>query len=208
MRPSSLPRARAFSAALGLFIIHAAAASPNLVVNGDFDGDVQLQGWQPFGSATDSLWQAEDVDLDPASGSAWVSNAQSAAGHQPVLRQCIVLDPPSHAYVTGASLGVEPGTVAGGAVFVEFHFRQDAACGDAIYAGGGLSTTWSGWSPLTMKFGPGDLWFVPGSLEVRLGASRSTSGEGPVSGHIDAVFAYADGVMRNGFDGREEPSAR
>src|SRR5690606_2996413 len=137
----------------------ALAAPSNLVVNGDFDNDFQLQDWERIGTASDSLWLTEDAGLDPASGSAWVRTSQSTAGYHAVLRQCIVLDEPSHAYVAGASLGVDPGTTLGDGVFAAFYFRADAACGDAVYTGGSIGTSWTGWSPMTMQFVPVDLWF-------------------------------------------------
>ncbi|MBO9664177.1 hypothetical protein [Dokdonella sp.] len=202
MRPSLRTRALRLSALLAAFAGVALAEPPNLVANGDFDRS--LEDWERLGAVADSLWSGEDVDLDPASGSIWVRNRLLQPEFLVVRRQCIALAEPSHAYLVGASLQIDLKSVPGSGVFADFRFYENADCsgssnGDAVVAEA------PGWSLRTMTFRPEDLWFDAGSLEVTLGAFKNERSEGQASGYVDAVFAYADGLMRDGFDGGREP---
>lgn len=203
MRPSSLPRARAFSAALALSVAHAAAASPNLVVNGDFDHD--LAAWVRVGSVANSLWVPDDAEGDPGSGSLWARTREFSGGLEVVRRQCVPLDVPSRFYAIGARLRRDTESTFGGDVFAGFIFFDAKACMGELLAIGEITTGALDWGHEVQGIVIRDVEPAPKSVEVILGVSKDAQGEGEVAGNIDEVFVRVDGLLRDGFDGAPPP---
>lgn len=80
-------RTSAFLLAM-LALVASEAAAQNLVVNGDFDTD--LDGWTNVG-APQSIWDEFDEFEDPNSGSLRIVNS-SSAGTTTVVRQCALAE--------------------------------------------------------------------------------------------------------------------
>lgn len=186
------------SIVLVAFSARVVAAPPNLVVNGDFGPDLLLQGWERVGTLMDSEWEPEDAAGNPQSGSVRV-NGLFQPEFRIMRRQCTVLSGPSHAYVVGAAMRTDQDSLARGGVFARFSFHEDADC----TVDSGYAFVIVAWEPMwSLRLEDIQLGaFGPASLSVMLGAYKTVSDEGEIAGHIDAVFAYADGLMRDGFDG-------
>jgi hypothetical protein len=197
MRQPTMRLRRLLSAAsmLGLALSSAPSAmAQNLVSNGGFDNG--LEGWLilPEGTAVAS---ALDIDGNPASGSAQITNGEAAAEFRVYsLRRCLQLTQ-AGLHQVGASGFIAAGVTTGQMVF-SFNVRASPDCtGDLSSAGGRFLDQPGTWETADFTFMASA---PPSSIELVLGLEKAPAG-GSVTGNIDNVYVMRDPqLFRNGFE--------
>lgn len=184
----------------GLLVLAAMAASAsaqNLLVNGNFD--TNLDGWQ-FPDATPT-WAALDIDGSPSSGSAYYANAQAAASTQlVVLSQCTPITEAGAYLVTAfglAATGQANGHLVGSYTLDVHH--TDCSGGFVALGGNYIATTgqWESFqSPAIIVTPPAPPLM---SINVLLRVDKIDAG-GSFAGNFDAISLVRDTIFMEGFD--------
>jgi hypothetical protein len=99
--------------------------SQNIVVNGDFDGNVE--GWKIVRGEGTQVWDPLDVNGDPQSGSMHLANTGSGPNPFTVSGQCLPLSP-SGTYEVGANIRFASPAVPGGFGSVVVGFFGNPCC--------------------------------------------------------------------------------
>jgi hypothetical protein len=196
IRSSRQPLLHCFGALL-FAMLPALAAAENLIVNGTFDSD--LSGWQNLGAGLVE-WSPLDFPVDGDSGSALLGNNAAAAGTRlTVLRQCLQVATPSHAYRLGAA-GLHPSGQGGGRLLFSYGFRSTPDCSGGAFVLGGLffavTDVWNVQQAFVIRDRP-----VPAgsSIEFLVSIEKDAAG-GLFLGHVDAVHVTVDGLLLARFE--------
>jgi hypothetical protein len=178
----------------------AGPVAPELVANGNFDQD--LSSWQAIGPGPwQALWNMQDVDANPSSGSVLLSNMSPAADTTAiVLRQCLAT-PLRGTYVIRGSGFTPTAQASTGYWVVGWGQRYDSVdCTGGGQGFGGLfapgvvgSWVTQAW-PITFYSAP-----VNGTIEVALQIHKTEAG-GQFDGYVDAVSLTYDTLLWDGFD--------
>jgi hypothetical protein len=170
-----------------------AASAQNLVANGGFSA--ALDGWRESGDGA-ALPSPDDIDGDPASGSALLRNALPDAGTRTFpLEQCVVLAGPG-TYLIGGSARVDAAQVGGRAqVTVVAYGNSD--CTGSIRGGAGLFVPRaSAWTTITFTYSVD----IAQSFLLRLGVDKPGAGD-MLEVQVDDVFVELTPLLfRNGFE--------
>jgi len=140
-------------------------AGQNLVVNGDFNGDITA--WKIVRGAGVEVWDPLDSQNNPASGSLHLTNIGVGPDAFTVSGQCIVLTP-SDTYEFGTNIRFPAGSVPGMASVVVGWFGNPCCAGTPLAAGNSPpvpSTTTEVW---VESFTPA-LAAPPGTVAVGVG---------------------------------------
>jgi hypothetical protein len=108
------------------------SAGQNLVVNGNFDGDVL--GWKIVRGDGTEVWDPLDFQNDPASGSMHLTNTGVEPNAFTVSGQCIELIP-SGTYEFGTDVRFPAGSMPGAASVVVGWFGNPCCSGPPLAAG-------------------------------------------------------------------------
>ena len=108
------------------------SAGQNLVVNGNFDGDIL--GWKIVRGEGTEVWDPLDFQNNPVSGSLHLTNTGLGANAVTVSGQCIELNP-SGTYEFGTNVRFPAGSVPGGASVVVGWFGNPCCTGPPLNAG-------------------------------------------------------------------------
>lgn len=176
-----------------LALLPVAASAQNLVANGGFSA--ALDGWTQTGDGTASP-SPDDIDGDPASGSALIRNALPDAGTRTFpLEQCVVLTGPGN-YLIGGSARVDPAQ-GGGRAQVSVVAYGNLDCTGSIRGGAGLFVPRaSSWTAVTFIYSVD----IAQSFLLRLGVDKPGAG-GTLEVQVDDVFVELTPLLfRNGFE--------
>lgn len=186
-------RLRCFAAGSLLALLPVAASAQNLVANGGFSA--ALDSWRATGNGTASH-SPDDIDGNPASGSALLRNARVEAGTRIYpLDQCAVLIGPGE-YRIGANARVDPAQVDGRAA-VHFVAYDGIDCTGTTRGGLILlisrDSVWTAFSFLTTID-------TARSMLIRLGVDKPGAG-GMLEVQVDDVFVERTPlIFRSGFE--------
>lgn len=115
---------------LASLLLAAPAGAVNFVANGDFD--TSLAGWSTV-SVDQPLWQVDDWQNDPTSGSASIPDQTVLSANNVYLSQCIVLGGATelmvHAAIRSASVG---GATGSARIALSFRSALDCDAGSIV----------------------------------------------------------------------------
>ncbi len=181
------------SAGLLLALLPVVVSAQNLVSNGEFS--TALDGWRATGDGTASP-SPDDIDGDPASGSARLRNALPDAGTRTFpLEQCVALTAPG-TYLIGGSARVDPAQVGGRAQITVVAYGNPDCTGSIRGAGGLFVSRASVWTAVTFTYSVD----IAQSFLLRLGVDKPGAG-GMLEVQVDDVFVELTPLLfRNDFE--------
>lgn len=189
-----------FGAVLLCVLCSSAAQSQNLVSNGGFDSGT-LVPWQIVQPGY-VMWNGFDYAAHPLSGSALLSNADSANTIHFPLSQCVVLDRPAHVLRYGFA-GYLPAGPTAGYVGVNIRHGSPASsqCGVPPYVGNGslIATADNVWHVRHQTYVLPQTLPAGSELDILLVVNKYYEG-GSFHGYLDNVYVENDSLLRSGFD--------
>jgi len=181
-------RGRGVLMVVACFAFPSWGAGQDLVVNGDFNGDIT--GWKIVRGEGVEVWDPLDSQNNPSSGSLHLTNTGAGPNAVTVSGQCIELTP-SGTYEFGTSIRFPSGSVGGVGSVVVGWFGNPCCSGSPISAANSppvFSTTTDTW---VESFTPA-LAAPPGAVAVGVGAGLLTFGTGAPEAAV-AAFTIAEG---------------
>jgi hypothetical protein len=114
---------------LASLLLAASAGAVNFVANGDFD--TSLFGWSTV--SAEPLWQVEDWQGNPNSGSASIPDQIAQTANNVYLTQCIALDGATELVVEAAIRSASVGQATGSArIALSFRSALDCNAGSVV----------------------------------------------------------------------------
>ncbi len=124
---------RATVAFLALALAACVAGAQELVTNGTFD--VDTSGWELANQVYGDLARVVlDVQNDPSSGSALITNTFPSAAGDLLTTQCIALLPTERQYLISDAIRIADGTVTTGGGYVQIWFWENPDCSTVVGA--------------------------------------------------------------------------
>ena len=164
------------------------AADANLLPNGDFGQPNQVAGW----SCLSGSWSSDDAAAGAGSGSMWVQNFMTTAGH--CTSSCIAVRPGSAYTIRGQS------RVLFGNPVISFTCAEsfNATCTNVAHTlpGPAMSSAYD-WNN-TPAAASGFL--TNGTLSLQCTATLGSQDAGGISGHFDNLFFATDDIFSEGFE--------
>ena len=173
-----------------LLVTLSAAGTENLVVNPEFDTD--LDGWSPYGGT----WSPEDWQASPTSGSATRTLATGGAS-VPIADQCVDLaGAPAFEYTLSAQVYMPSGQTGTGSAHLSVGWFSSPGCITQI--GGDDSpqvSTTGDWLETVGRYQP-----PTGAVSLHLGVYLWTQTSGGFQAYTDHVVLISSGIFTDGFE--------
>lgn len=183
-------------------------AAQNLLINGSFEKDLGLSGWE-FPDST-PVWSSFDIDASPDSGSAYAINTEADPDTQLlVLSQCVPITQ-AGLYIVGAHGYVDTGQSTGdiAAGFAVDLNHTDCSGGYSIISGNYIPSAgqWGSYSSgtaLRISSPPPSLM----SVEVYLRIDKTDAG-GSFAAYFDDISLVRDTIFIGDFEQAVQSTAK